>query len=186
MLLWRCNALQSYQSIILQYKAYTTWTHYQLPCSVTARCISTYVVCVGLRSLDQGICGQHGLHGSERVGSKVCHTCLQWLQFALSTTLVECGLPLHLVIEDRLRYRLKVAQVYAMIRLKLLCPPYDQFQYQPAIDLFDQGLDKNLLAQLNKEVSGVQAHFVTDNEEEDVQISSMLTGKLPYCVRLYC
>lgn len=102
-----------------------------------------------------------------------------WLVLALNTTLVECGLSLHLVIKDRLRYRLKVAQVDAMIRLKLSCPPYDQFQYQPAIDLFDQGLNKGLLAQLNKEGSGVQADFVADNEEEDVQISLMLTVKLP-------
>ncbi|KAL3132156.1 hypothetical protein ABBQ32_008763 [Trebouxia sp. C0010 RCD-2024] len=71
----------------------------------------------------------------------------------------------------RLRNRLKVAQVDAMIRLKLLCPPYEQFQYQAAIDMFDnlKGLDRGLLARLNKEVSSVQASFVADNEEEDVQ-----------------
>ncbi|KAL3132005.1 hypothetical protein ABBQ32_008625 [Trebouxia sp. C0010 RCD-2024] len=32
-----------------------------------------------------------------------------------------------------------------------------------------KGLDRGLLAQLNKVVSGVQASFVADNEEEDVQ-----------------
>ncbi|KAL3134143.1 hypothetical protein ABBQ32_008562 [Trebouxia sp. C0010 RCD-2024] len=58
-----------------------------------------------------------------------------------------------------------------MIRLKLLCPPYEHFQYQAAIDMFDnwKGLDRGLLAQLNKEVSGVQTSFVADNEEEHVQ-----------------
>ena len=56
-----------------------------------------------------------------------------------------------------------------MLRLKLLCPPYDQFEYQPAIDMFSKGLDSGLLAQLNKEVSGVQAAFVAENEEDDVQ-----------------
>lgn len=35
--------------------------------------------------------------------------------------------------------------------------------------MFNQGLDKGLLAQLNKEASEVQAPFVVDNEAEDVQ-----------------
>ncbi|KAL3140549.1 hypothetical protein ABBQ32_005127 [Trebouxia sp. C0010 RCD-2024] len=37
--------------------------------------------------------------------------------------------------------------------------------------MFDnlKGLDRGLLAQPDKEVSGVQASFVADNEEEDVQ-----------------
>ena len=35
--------------------------------------------------------------------------------------------------------------------------------------MYDQGLDKGLLARLNKEVRDVQAPFVADNEEEDVQ-----------------
>ncbi|KAL3152078.1 hypothetical protein ABBQ32_001187 [Trebouxia sp. C0010 RCD-2024] len=65
-----------------------------------------------------------------------------------------------------------------MIMLKLLCPPYEHIQYQAAIDMFDnlKGLDRGLLAQLSKEVSGVQASFVADNnsfvadnEEENVQ-----------------
>ncbi|KAL3142225.1 hypothetical protein ABBQ38_002571 [Trebouxia sp. C0009 RCD-2024] len=35
--------------------------------------------------------------------------------------------------------------------------------------MFDKGLDSGLLAQLNKEGSCVQAAFVADNEEDDVQ-----------------
>ena len=93
------------------------------------------------------------------------------LVLALNTAVVERGFSLHLIIKNKLRNRLKVAQVDAMIRLKLLCPPYEHFQYQAAIDMFEdlKGLDRGLLAQLNKEVSGVQASFVADNEEEDVQ-----------------
>lgn len=91
--------------------------------------------------------------------------------------MVKRGFPLHLIIKNKLRNRLKEAQVDAMLRLKLLCSPYDQFEYQPAIDMFDKGLDSGLSAQLNKEGHDVQAAFVADNEEDDLQDATLLTVK---------
>ena len=77
-----------------------------------------------------------------------------------------------------MRNRLKVAQVDAMLRLKLLCPPYHQFEYhdQPPMDMFDKGLDSGLLAQLNKEVSGAQATLWRTMKKMMCRIAAMLTG----------
>ena len=76
-----------------------------------------------------------------------------------------------------MRNRLKVAQVEAMLRLKLLCPPYDQFEYQPAIDMFSKGLDSGLLAQLNKEGKLLLWQRM---RKMMCRTSMMLTVKQPY------
>ena len=45
-----------------------------------------------------------------------------------------------------------------MLRVKMLCGSYQEFNYQAAIDMFDSGtgVGEGLLAQLAREVSDVQ------------------------------
>ena len=77
---------------------------------------------------------------------------------------------MHAGIKSKLRSRLKVPQVDAMLRIKQLCGSYVDFDYQPAIDMLDSNtVGSGLLAKLAQEVSNVQAPFIadSDNEEED-------------------
>ena len=88
------------------------------------------------------------------------------LQVQLNTACVylEHGVSLHCNIKNELRNRLKMPQVDAILRIKLLRGSYQDFDYQAAINL------KMALVQIEVcNLSDVQLPFIADNEEEDVQ-----------------
>ena len=82
-----------------------------------------------------------------------------------------CVARLHCNIRNKRRNRLKIPQIVAILRIKLLCVSCQDFDYQAAIDLFEDGTGagRGLQAQLAKEVNDVHVPFIADNEEEDVQ-----------------
>ena len=101
------------------------------------------------------------------------HVGADWLVHSIEDCSCRAWLSLHRILKNKLRNCLKVAQVDAIIRVKELCGPYEDFDCQLAIDLLDGGASSGVavgnLPQLAKEVSDLQAPFIAENDKEDVQ-----------------
>ena len=73
----------------------------------------------------------------------------------LNTACVERGFSHHEIITYKLRSRLKVVNVDFLLRVKLLCRDYKNFDYQRAMELHDS-MHNSLISSLARKVDQLQ------------------------------